>query len=42
VDAMTRFQNWFKRGWTRAVFDRNNDFEARQDCIVLDRALEVP
>jgi len=26
VSAMTRFQYWFKRGWTRAVFDRNNDF----------------
>ena len=26
VSAMTRFQYWFKRGWSRAVFDRNSDF----------------
>ena len=33
VDAMTRFQNWFKRGWTRAVFDRNNDFERGRTAL---------
>jgi multiple sugar transport system substrate-binding protein len=27
VAAMTRFQHWFKEGWTRAVFDRADDFE---------------
>jgi multiple sugar transport system substrate-binding protein len=27
VAAMTRFQSWFKRGWSRAIVDRNNDFE---------------
>ena len=27
VAAMERFQHWLKRGWTRAVFDRADDFE---------------
>lgn len=27
VEAMKRFQHWFKAGWTRAVFDRADDFE---------------
>ncbi len=27
VAAMTRFQQWFRQGWTRAVFDRTDDFE---------------
>ena len=31
--AMTRFQYWFKRGWTRAVFDRNNDFEQGRTAL---------
>lgn len=30
---MTRFQYWFKRGWTRAVFDRNNDFEQGRTAL---------
>jgi multiple sugar transport system substrate-binding protein len=33
VAAMTRFQYWFKRGWTRAVFDRNNDFEQGKTAL---------
>ena len=33
VAAMTRFQYWFKRGWTRAVFDRNNDFEQGRTAL---------
>ncbi len=33
VAAMTRFQYWFKRGWTRAVFDRNNDFERGKTAL---------
>jgi multiple sugar transport system substrate-binding protein len=31
--AMRRFQYWFKRGWTRAVFDRNNDFEQGRTAL---------
>ena len=31
--AMTRFQYWFKRGWTRAVFDWNNDFEQGRTAL---------
>jgi multiple sugar transport system substrate-binding protein len=27
VAAMKRFQYWFEKGWTRAVFDRVDDFE---------------
>ena len=27
VAAMERFQHWLKRGWTRAVFDRADDFK---------------
>ena len=27
VAAMKRFQHWFRRGWTRAIFDRADDFE---------------
>jgi multiple sugar transport system substrate-binding protein len=30
---MTHFQSWFKRGWTRAVFDRNNDFELGKTAL---------
>lgn len=26
VAAMTHFKSWFARGWTRAVFDRTDDF----------------
>jgi multiple sugar transport system substrate-binding protein len=33
VAAMRRFQYWFKRGWTRAVFDRNNDFEQGKTAL---------
>ena len=33
VLAMSRFQYWFKRGWTRAVFDRNNDFERGKTAL---------
>jgi multiple sugar transport system substrate-binding protein len=33
VSAMTRFQYWFKRGWTRAVFDRNNDFATGKTAL---------
>lgn len=27
VAAMKRFQQWFQRGWTKAVLDRSDDFE---------------
>lgn len=27
VLAMKHFQAWFRRGWTQAVFDRNDDFD---------------
>jgi multiple sugar transport system substrate-binding protein len=27
VAAMSHFQRWFEQGWTRAVFDRTDDFE---------------
>jgi multiple sugar transport system substrate-binding protein len=27
IAAMKRFQHWFKAGWTRAVFDRADNFE---------------
>jgi multiple sugar transport system substrate-binding protein len=29
VAAMRRFQHWFEKGWTQAVFDRADDFEKR-------------
>jgi len=29
VAAMKRFQHWFEKGWTQAVFDHANDFEQR-------------
>lgn len=33
VAAMNRFQHWFRKGWTRAVFDRNDDFENRRNAL---------
>jgi multiple sugar transport system substrate-binding protein len=33
VAAMTRFQHWFRQGWTRAVFDRNDDFENGKNAL---------
>ena len=33
IAAMTRFQYWFRRGWTRAVFDRNDDFERGRTAL---------
>jgi len=34
VAAMQRFQQWFRNGWTRAVFDRNDDFERRRTALL--------
>ncbi len=31
--AMRRFQYWFKRGWSRAVFDRTQDFESGRAAL---------
>lgn len=33
VAAMQHFQSWFKRDWTRAVFDRNDDFERGKTAL---------
>jgi multiple sugar transport system substrate-binding protein len=33
VAAMTRLQHWFRQGWTRAVFDRNDDFENGKNAL---------
>jgi multiple sugar transport system substrate-binding protein len=33
VAAMKRFQHWFRKGWTRAVFDRNDDFENGRNAL---------
>jgi multiple sugar transport system substrate-binding protein len=33
IAAMTRFQYWFKQGWTKPVFDRANDFEAHRAAL---------
>jgi multiple sugar transport system substrate-binding protein len=34
VAAMRRFQQWFQKGWTRAVFDRNDDFERGRTALL--------
>lgn len=34
VAAMRRFQQWFDKGWTRAVFDRNDDFERGRTALL--------
>ena len=34
VVAMQHFQDWFRRGWTRAVFDRNDDFERGRNALL--------
>ncbi|MGD9831399.1 MAG: extracellular solute-binding protein [Piscinibacter sp.] len=34
VAAMQRFQSWFQNGWTRAVFDRNDDFERGRTALL--------
>lgn len=34
VAAMQRFQQWFQKGWTRAVFDRNDDFERGRAALL--------
>jgi len=34
VAAMQRFQQWFRHGWTRAVFDRNDDFEQGRTALL--------
>lgn len=31
--ALKRFQHWFARGWTRAVFERTDDFEKRRAAL---------
>lgn len=33
VAAMKRFQHWIKRGWTREVLDRADDFEQRRVAL---------
>jgi len=33
VAAMKRFGHWFERGWTRAVFDRADDFETGRAAL---------
>jgi multiple sugar transport system substrate-binding protein len=33
VAAMKRFQDWFRRGWTLAVFDRTDDFERGRTAL---------
>lgn len=33
VAAMKRFQYWFKQGWTRPIFNRNNDFEQGRTAL---------
>lgn len=33
VAAMKRFQQWFQRGWTRAVLDRTDDFETGRAAL---------
>lgn len=33
IAAMKRFQHWFEKGWTQAVFDRTDDFENRRAAL---------
>jgi multiple sugar transport system substrate-binding protein len=33
IAAMKRFQHWFDKGWTQAVFDRTDDFEKRRAAL---------
>ncbi len=33
VNAMRRFQSWFQRGWSRAVFDHIDDFETGRTAL---------
>lgn len=33
VAAMQRFQSWFKKGWSRAVVNHNNDFEMGKTAL---------
>jgi multiple sugar transport system substrate-binding protein len=33
VAAMKRFQDWFRRGWTQAIFDRTDDFERGRTAL---------
>jgi len=33
VAAMTRFQEWFRKGWARAVVDRVDDFEKGKNAL---------
>ena len=33
VEAMKRFQRWLQKGWTRAVFDRQDDFEKGKTAL---------
>ena len=33
IEAMKHFQHWFKAGWTRAVFDRADDFEKARAAL---------
>ena len=33
VTAMQRFQSWFKKGWSRAVVNHNNDFEMGKTAL---------
>lgn len=34
VEAMKRFQSWFREGWVRAVMDRNDDFEKGRNALL--------
>lgn len=42
VAAMKRFQHWFQNGWTRAVFDRADDFEKRRAALSWTGHWEYP
>lgn len=33
VDAMTRFQQWFRKGWSQPVVDRADDFERGRTAL---------
>jgi multiple sugar transport system substrate-binding protein len=34
VAAMKRFQSWFAKGWTRAAYEHNNDFEKGRNSLL--------
>jgi multiple sugar transport system substrate-binding protein len=33
VNAMKRFQQWFKKGWSQPIVDRSDDFEQRRTAL---------